>query len=140
MQDSRLFNMFVRENLLLASPGATREDMEEACRKACILDFIQTLPDGFDTVIGENGSRLSGGQRQRIALARAFLMDVDVYIFDEATSAIDQYSEKLINYAIAGMGKDKIVIIVAHRQSSIQLCNKVVRLRGSSSDIPLTFF
>lgn len=128
MQNSRLFNMSIQENLLLASPGATREDMEEACRKACILDFIQALPEGFDTVIGENGSKLSGGQRQRIALARAFLMDVDVYIFDEATSAIDQYSEKLINDAIANMGKDKIVIIVAHRQSSIQACSKVVRL------------
>ena len=102
--------------------------MEEACRKACILDFIKELPDGFDTVIGENGAKLSGGQRQRIALARAFLMDVDVYIFDEATSAIDQYSEKLINDAIANMGENKIVIIVAHRESSIQLCNRVIRL------------
>lgn len=128
LQNSRLYNMSIKENLLLVSPEATKEDMEEACRKACILDFIQELSDGFDTVIGENGSKLSGGQRQRIALARAFLMDVDVYIFDEATSAIDQYSEKLINDAIANMGKDKIVIIVAHRESSIQLCNRVIRL------------
>lgn len=128
LQNSRLYNMSVRENLLLVSPDAAKEDLEEACRKACILDYIQELPDGFDTVIGENGSKLSGGQRQRIALARAFLMDVDVYIFDEATSAIDQYSEKLINDAIAGVGEDKIVIIVAHRESSIQLCNRVIRL------------
>ncbi len=128
LQNSRLYNMSVRENLLLVSPDAAKEDLEEACRKACILDYIQELPEGFDTVIGENGSKLSGGQRQRIALARAFLMDVDVYIFDEATSAIDQYSEKLINDAIAGVGEDKIVIIVAHRESSIQLCNRVIRL------------
>jgi len=128
LQNSRLYNMSVRENLLLVSPDAAKEDLEEACRKACILDYIQELPDGFDTVIGENGSKLSGGQRQRIALARAFLMDVDVYIFDEATSAIDQYSERLINDAIAGVGEDKIVIIVAHRESSIQLCNRVIRL------------
>lgn len=128
LQNSRLYNMSIRENLLLVNPEATKEDIEEACRKACILDFIRGLSDGFDTVIGENGSKLSGGQRQRIALARAFLMDVDVYIFDEATSAIDQYSEKLINDAIANMNKDKIIIIVAHRESSIQLCNRVIRL------------
>lgn len=128
LQNSRLYNMSIKENLLLANPDAAKEDLEEACRKACILDFIRELPDGFDTVIGENGSKLSGGQRQRIALARAFLMDVDVYIFDEATSAIDQYSEKLINDAIVSMGKGKIVIIVAHRESSIQLCNRVIRL------------
>ncbi len=128
MQNSRLYNMSIKDNLLLVNPEATKEDIEEACRKACILDFIQELPDGFDTVIGENSSKLSGGQRQRIALARAFLMDVDVYIFDEATSAIDQYSEKLINDAIANMNKDKIVMIVAHRESSIQLCNRVIRL------------
>lgn len=128
LQNSRLYNMSIKENLLLVNPQATKEDIEEACRKACILDFIQELSEGFDTVIGENSSKLSGGQRQRIALARAFLMDVDVYIFDEATSAIDQYSEKLINDAIANMNKDKIVIIVAHRESSIQLCNRVIRL------------
>ena len=128
LQNSRLYNMSIKDNLLLANPDAAKEDLEEACRKACILDFIRELPDGFDTVIGENGSKLSGGQRQRIALARAFLMDVDVYIFDEATSAIDQYSEKLINDAIVSMGKGKIVIIVAHRESSIQLCNRVIRL------------
>ena len=128
LQNSRLYNMSIKDNLLLVNPEATKEDIEEACRKACILDFIQELPDGFDTVTGENSSKLSGGQRQRIALARAFLMDVDVYIFDEATSAIDQYSEKLINDAIANMNKDKIVMIVAHRESSIQLCNRVIRL------------
>ncbi|MDE7248314.1 MAG: ABC transporter ATP-binding protein/permease [Lachnospiraceae bacterium] len=128
LQNSRLYNMSIKDNLLLVNPEATKEDIEEACRKACILDFIQELPDGFDTVIGENSSKLSGGQKQRIALARAFLMDVDVYIFDEATSAIDQYSEKLINDAIANMNKDKIVMIVAHRESSIQLCNRVIRL------------
>ncbi len=128
LQNSRLYNMSIKDNLLLVNPEATKEDIKEACRKACILDFIQELPDGFDTVIGENSSKLSGGQKQRIALARAFLMDVDVYIFDESTSAIDQYSEKLINDAIANMNKDKIVMIVAHRESSIQLCNRVIRL------------
>lgn len=128
LQNSRLYNLSIKENLLLVKPEATKEDMEEACRKACILDFIRELSDGFDTVIGENGSKLSGGQRQRIALARAFLMDADVYIFDEATSAIDQYSERLINDAIANMNKDKIIIIVAHRESSIQLCDRSIRL------------
>lgn len=87
-----------------------------------------SLPDGFETVIGEGGSKLSGGQRQRIILARTFLRDVDVYILDEATSALDQYSEKIINDAIANISSDKIVIIVAHRESSIELCNRVIHL------------
>ncbi len=128
MQNNHLYNMSVKENLLLANPTATEEELEEACRKACILDFIAQLPEGLDTVIGEGGCKLSGGQRQRIVLARTFLMDADVYIFDEATSALDQYNEKLINDVIANISEDKIVIVVAHRESSIQLCDRVIRL------------
>ena len=86
------------------------------------------LPEGFNTVIGESGCKLSGGQKQRIVLARAFLRDVDVYIFDEATSALDQYNEKIINDVIDNISKDKIVIIVAHREASIQMCDRVIKL------------
>lgn len=128
MQSSPLYHMSIRDNLLLGNREATEEELKEACEKACILEFIQSLPEGFDTIIGEGGSKLSGGQKQRIILARTFLRDVDVLLFDEATSALDQYSEKIINDAIANVGKDKIVIIVAHRESSIQLCNRVIRL------------
>lgn len=128
MQSNHLYNMSIRENLRLGNSKATQEDMIEACKKACIFDYIMSLPDGFETVIGEGGSKLSGGQRQRIILARTFLRDVDVYILDEATSALDQYSEKIINDAIANISSDKIVIIVAHRESSIELCNRVIHL------------
>jgi len=130
MQSNRLYNMSIRENLLLGNPKATEEEIKEACKKACILDDILNLPDGFETVIGEGGNKLSGGQKQRIVLARTFLRDVDVFVFDEATSALDQYSEKIINDAIANVGKDKIVIIVAHRESSIRMCDRIIQLAG----------
>ena len=128
MQDNHLYNMSIKDNLLLVNPTATDEEQEEACKKACILDFITQLPEGFNTVIGEAGCKLSGGQKQRIVLARAFLKDVDVYIFDEATSALDQYNEKVINDVIDNISKDKIVIIVAHREASIQMCDRVIHL------------
>lgn len=128
MQSNHLYNISIKENLLLGNSKATQDDMIEACKKACILDYIMGLPYGFETLIGEGGSKLSGGQRQRIVLARTFLRDVDVFIFDEATSALDQYSEKIINDAIANVGSDKIIIIVAHRESSIELCNRVIHL------------
>jgi len=128
MQDNHLYNMSIRDNLLLVNPEATDRELEEACRKACILDYIMQLPEGFNTVIGESGCKLSGGQKQRIVLARAFLRDVDVYIFDEATSALDQYNEKIINDVIDNISKDKIVIIVAHREASIQMCDRVIKL------------
>ena len=128
MQSNRLYNMSIRENLLLGNPKATEEEIKEACKKACILNDILNLTDGLETIIGEGGNKLSGGQKQRIVLARTFLRDVDVFVFDEATSALDQYSENIINDAIANVGKDKIVIIVAHRESSIRMCDRVIHI------------
>jgi ABC-type bacteriocin/lantibiotic exporter with double-glycine peptidase domain len=130
MQENMLFNTTIRENLLYADPNATEVELLEACKKAYILDFIQTLQEGMETVIGEKGVKLSGGQRQRIILARGFLQEADVYIFDEATSALDQYSESIIHDAISNISEDKIIIIVSHRESSLKLCNRRVNLNG----------
>jgi ABC-type multidrug transport system fused ATPase/permease subunit len=127
-QENTLFNATIRENLMYGKEGAAGDELESACRKACIWDFIRDLPDGLDTVIGEKGIKLSGGQKQRLVLARQFLRDADIFIFDEATSALDQYSESIINDALASIGKDKTIIIVSHRQSSLALCNRVIKI------------
>lgn len=128
LQENLLFNISIRENLKLVRHDADINMLDEACKKACIYDFIHAQPNGYDTIIGERGIKLSGGQRQRIVLARLFLRDVNVMIFDEATSAIDQYSESIIHDAINALGKDKTIIVAAHRQSSIALCDRVIHL------------
>lgn len=128
MQENVLFNTSIRENLYYGKEKATGEELEEACRKAFIWDFIDNLPMGLDTVVGERGVKLSGGQKQRIVLARLFLRDVNVFIFDEATSALDQYSESIIHDAIKNISKEKTIIVVAHRKSSLSLCDRVVEL------------
>lgn len=128
MQENMLFNMTIRENLLYGKNDASDEELYNACKKANIYDFIKSQKDGLDTDIGEKGIKLSGGQRQRIVLARLFLRDVDIFIFDEATSALDQYSENIIQDAIRNISKEKTVIVVAHRSSSIDMCDKKVEL------------
>lgn len=128
MQENILFHTSLRENLRYGKSDATEEEMIAACKKACIWDFISKLPGGLDTIIGEKGVKLSGGQRQRVVLARLFLQDVDIYVFDEATSALDQYNENLIQDAIQSLGNDKTLIVVAHRESSIRLCDRVVKI------------
>ena len=117
-----------KENLLYGKSDATEEELIDVCRKANIYDYIKELPDGFDTIIGEKGLKLSGGQRQRIILARLFLKDVDIFIFDEATSALDQQNESIIYDAINKIAEDKTIIIVAHRESSISICGRVIKL------------
>ncbi|MCX7748161.1 MAG: ABC transporter ATP-binding protein/permease [Clostridia bacterium] len=126
MQENMLFNTTIRENLLYGKNDATDEEFFEACKKAYIYDFIVNLPNGLDTIIGEKGIKLSGGQRQRIVLARLFLRDVDIFIFDEATNALDQYSENIVHNAIRNIAEDKTIIVVAHRESSIRLCDRKI--------------
>jgi len=128
MQENTLFNDTIAGNLLYADANATQTQMREACKRAHILDFIESLPDKFETVVGERGIKLSGGQKQRLVLARQFLRNADVYIFDEATSALDQNSEDIVQKAIADMGADKTVIIVSHRESSIAVCDRVIEI------------
>lgn len=128
MQDNVLFNTSIKENLKYGKEDATENEMIQACQKAYIYDFIQSLPNGLDTVIGEDGIKLSGGQKQRIVLARLFLKDVDIFIFDEATSALDQYAESVVHDAIRKIGRDKTIIIVSHRKSSLNLCDRIISL------------
>lgn len=128
MQDNILFNTTIRKNLLLGTKNITDEECDKACKKANIYDYIVSLPDGYNTIIGERGIKLSGGQKQRIVIARLFLHNVDIYVFDEATSALDQHNESIINDAVLKIGKDKTIIVAAHRQSSIDLCDRRICL------------
>lgn len=128
MQENMLFNTTIHENLLYGNEDASREDMIQACQKANIDSFIEELPDGYETVIGEKGIKLSGGQKQRLVLARLFLRDVDMFIFDEATSALDQNSESIVQQAVSHIGRDKTILVVAHRASSLSLCDRLITL------------
>lgn len=129
MQEPTLFNLTVRENLLMVKPEAKEEELTECCRKASIYDFIETLPNKFDTIIGEKGVKLSGGQKQRLSIARAFLQNNDIIIFDESTSALDSEKERDIINEIKNLSKDKTLISIAHRLSTIQSCDKVIVIK-----------
>ena len=132
MQDSFLFNMSIRENLQLANRNATENDFIEACRRANIYGFVQSLEQGFDTVIGERGVKLSGGQKQRLAIAAALLKSPRVLLFDEATSSLDKASEDIINDAIHQLAQDTTVIIISHRPASVRRAKKVVVLEDGA--------
>lgn len=127
-QETLLFNMSIKENILLGKQAATEEEVFEAAKQAAIHDFILTLPDKYDTQVGDRGMKLSGGQKQRIAIARAILRDPEIYIFDEATSSLDNESEKLIQKSIETLGRKKTVIVIAHRLTTIENAHVVYDL------------
>jgi ATP-binding cassette subfamily B protein len=127
-QDTYLFHDTVRANLLYAKPDATQLDIESACRAAHIHDFILSLPDGYDTVVGERGVKLSGGERQRVAIARAVLKDPRILILDEATSALDSTSERLIQEALEPLRRGRTTLAIAHRLSTILAADRIVVL------------
>jgi ABC-type multidrug transport system fused ATPase/permease subunit len=129
MQDSILFNLSISDNLRLARYNARLEHIEEACRYARLDEFIESLPDKYDTLIGEKGVKLSGGQKQRMAIARVFLSNPGIIIFDEATSSLDYESEKFIHQAIRKLGENKTIILIAHRLSSVMLADRVIVLK-----------
>lgn len=119
MQEPMFFNLTIRENLQIAKKRVTQDELDMACRQAHILDFIQALPEKYETIIGERGIKLSGGQKQRLAIARTILFDPDIIIFDEATSSLDYESEKAILSAIKSLSENKTMITIAHRLSSV---------------------
>jgi ATP-binding cassette subfamily C protein CydCD len=129
-QDTFLFHGTVEENLRLGKPDASQAELEEAARAANIHDFVTTLPQGYDTVIGEKGIKLSGGQRQRIAIARALLRDTPVLVLDEALSAVDAENEAVIQDALDRLMRGRTTLILAHRLSSVIDCDRILVLDG----------
>ena len=119
-QDPVLFNDTIFNNLLFGRLDATPAEVEQAARDAFAHDFILSLPQGYDTMVGERGGKLSGGQKQRIAIARAFLRQAPILILDEATSALDSESEAFVQQALRKLIVDKTVLIIAHRFSTIR--------------------
>lgn len=127
-QDPMLFHRTLQENIAYAHPESAVEEVMEAARRANALEFIEKLPNGIDTVVGERGVKLSGGQRQRVAIARVILKDAPILILDEATSALDSESEKLIQDALGDLMKNRTSIVIAHRLSTIAKLDRIVVL------------
>ncbi len=125
-QDPILFHRSLSENIAYGRPDATREEIVEAAKKAYAHEFIETLPKGYDTLVGERGVKLSGGERQRVAIARAILADAPVLILDEATSSLDSISEHYIQMALEELMKGRTTITIAHRLSTIQKADRIL--------------
>lgn len=128
-QTSEFFEGSIRDNLLIAKPDATDEELKEALRKASILDYVSSLKDGLNTYIKELGENFSGGEQQRLGLARCFLKDAEIYLFDEPTSNLDALNESIILNSIKKYMKGKTIIMVSHRDSTLRICDNVCILR-----------
>lgn len=131
-QDPCLFHRSLRDNIAFANPDATDEEIIVAAKRARSWEFIQCLPEGLNTLVGERGVKLSGGERQRVALARAFLADAPILILDEATSALDSETEYQIQSAIADLLKGRTCIVIAHRLSTIRCANRIIVMKNGS--------
>ena len=127
-QNPYIFNMSIRDNLKLVKDDLTDKEMIEACKIACLDDFVNTLPNKYDTVIGEGGVTLSGGERQRLAIARAFIQKTEIILFDEATSALDNETQEKIQKAIENMKNEYTILIIAHRLSTIINADRILYL------------
>ena len=127
-QNPYIFNMSIRDNLKLVKSDLTEKAMKEACKIACLEDFIKELPNGYDTIIGEGGVNLSGGQKQRLAIARALVQKTEIILFDEATSALDNETQEKIQQAIENMKNEYTILIIAHRLSTIINADRILYL------------
>jgi ATP-binding cassette subfamily B protein len=125
-QDTVLFAASARENIRYGRPGASDQEVEGAARAAAADEFLRKLPEGYDTFLGERGTRLSGGQRQRIAIARAILRDPPILLLDEATSALDAESERLVQAALEHLMQGRTTIIIAHRLATVLQADRIV--------------
>jgi ATP-binding cassette subfamily B protein len=135
-QETYLFHASVRENLRFAKPEATDEEVEEAARAAQIHELIATLPEGYDTIVGERGYRFSGGEKQRIAIARTILRNPPVLVLDEATSSLDTQTERLVQEALERLSEGRTTIAIAHRLSTVRDADQIVVLdRGRVVEI-----
>ena len=133
-QDTYLFNETLRSNILLARPEASEEELDHAVRRASLGAFVEALPEGLETRVGERGVRLSGGQRQRVAIARAFLKDAPVLILDEATSHLDAVNEQAVRHALEELMSDRTTIVIAHRLSTVRNADRIVVLDAGRTE------
>ena len=131
-QDVTLFNNTVMENIRIGRKDATDTEVMQAAKEAMCDEFIAKLPQGYQTMIGENGSTLSGGERQRISIARALLKDAPIILLDEATASLDAENETEIQQAISRLVERKTVLIIAHRMRTVENANKIVVLSGGT--------
>ena len=127
-QDTYLFNETLRANILIAKPEATPDELDQAVHRASLGPFVEALPEGLETRVGERGVRLSGGQRQRVAIARAFLKDAQVLILDEATSHLDAVNEQAVRHALEELMTERTTIVIAHRLSTVRNADRIVVL------------
>lgn len=127
-QNPYIFNMSIRDNLKIVKSDLTDDDMIESCKVACLHDFIMSLPNGYDTVVGEGGVTLSGGEKQRLAIARALVQKTEIILFDEATSALDNETQEKITKAINNMKSEYTILIIAHRLSTVLNADKIMLL------------
>ena len=131
-QNPYIFNMSIRENLTIIKEDLTEEEMIDACKMACLHDFIMTLKDGYDTIVGEGGVTLSGGQRQRLAIARALILKTEIILFDEATSALDNETQFEIQKSIQNMQGEYTILIIAHRLSTVINSDRLILIDKGS--------
>ena len=132
-QETSLFHDSIANNIAVAKPGASRAEIEEAAKKASLHEFIMSLPNGYDTMVGELGDTLSGGEKQRIGVARAFLHDAPLILLDEPTSNLDSLNESIILRSLKDLGRDKTIVIVSHRESTMAAAEKVYEMSGRVS-------
>ena len=132
-QDVILFDDTVKNNIAYAKTEATEEEIIKACKFAAANEFIEKLPNGYNTMIGENGLRLSGGQKQRISIARAVLKEAPIILLDEATSSLDADSEEIVQNAINNLTKNKTTLVIAHRLSTIHNADKIIVMKNGQT-------